>query len=158
MDAGATWAHDPDRRAACQAGNADRPAAPVLGGRPPRLAGRPAGRTQTGRIAREAGHDAAPRNSPPYRLAPSSEVDTRAQGDPNLLGSRPREIRAAGRSSKMRRVAFAFVGLMLVAACGGGGSGGTNNSGTPQKGGTATIALESELRTLDPLDSSLLVE
>jgi len=59
----------------------------------------------------------------------------------------------------MRRVAFAFIGLLLVAACGGGGSGGaSNNSGTPQKGGTATIALESELRTLDPLDSSLLVE
>jgi len=49
------------------------------------------------------------------------------------------------------------VGLVLVAACGGSGS--TNTSGvTPKAGGTATIALESELRTLDPLDSSLLVE
>jgi peptide/nickel transport system substrate-binding protein len=46
---------------------------------------------------------------------------------------------------------------MLAAACGGGGS--TNNTaGTPKSGGTATIALESELRTLDPMDSSLLVE
>jgi len=59
----------------------------------------------------------------------------------------------------MRRVAFAFIGLLLLAGCGGNGSGGTgNNSGTPQPGGTATVALESELRTLDPLDSSLLVE
>src|SRR5216683_2663588 len=45
----------------------------------------------------------------------------------------------------------------LVAACGSGG-GGNNQSATPKHGGTATIALESELRTLDPLDSSLLVE
>jgi peptide/nickel transport system substrate-binding protein len=59
----------------------------------------------------------------------------------------------------MRRVALAFVSLLLVAACGGGGSGGTNNSsGSPQRGGTATIALESELHTLDPMNSSLLVE
>src|SRR5216683_2030772 len=59
----------------------------------------------------------------------------------------------------MRRVGFAFVGLMLIAACGGSGGGGTgNSSSTPQRGGTATVALESELRTLDPLDSSLLVE
>src|SRR5258708_13489137 len=59
----------------------------------------------------------------------------------------------------MRRAAFAFVGWMLIAACGGSGGGGTgNSSSTPQRGGTATIALESELRTLDPLDSSLLVE
>ena len=57
----------------------------------------------------------------------------------------------------MRRVAVAFVGAFLIAAC-GGGSGGTNNSSTPKQGGTVTIALESELRTLDPLDSSLLVE
>src|SRR5437660_3524959 len=58
----------------------------------------------------------------------------------------------------MRRVAFAFIGLLLLAACGGTSGGTTNSSGTPQRGGTATIALESELRTLDPLDSSLLVE
>lgn len=58
----------------------------------------------------------------------------------------------------MRRVAVAFVGFLLMAACGGGGSGNSNNSGTPKQGGTVTIALESELHTLDPLDSSLLVE
>ena len=57
----------------------------------------------------------------------------------------------------MRRIAFAIAGLVLVAACGGGG-GSSPSSGTPKAGGTATIALESELRTLDPLDSSLLVE
>src|SRR5436309_15379131 len=60
----------------------------------------------------------------------------------------------------MRRVVVGVVGLLLLAACGGGaGGGGAGQAGgTPQKGGTATIALESELRTLDPMDSSLLVE
>ncbi|TMF25748.1 MAG: ABC transporter substrate-binding protein [Chloroflexi bacterium] len=58
----------------------------------------------------------------------------------------------------MRRVAVGLFWLFLLSACGGGGGGGGQAGGTPQKGGTATIALESELRTLDPLDSSLLVE
>src|ERR1700716_4172132 len=58
----------------------------------------------------------------------------------------------------MRRVGAAFIFVFLLAACGGGGSGGNPTAGTPKSGGTATIALESELRTLDPLDSSLLVE
>jgi len=58
----------------------------------------------------------------------------------------------------MRRVAVGLCWLFLLSACGGGGGGGGQAGGTPQKGGTATIALESELRTLDPLDSSLLVE
>jgi peptide/nickel transport system substrate-binding protein len=57
----------------------------------------------------------------------------------------------------MRRIAAVVVGLFLVASCGGGG-GSSQSGGTPKSGGTATIALESELRTLDPLDSSLLVE
>src|SRR5579859_3788162 len=57
----------------------------------------------------------------------------------------------------MRRVASGIACLLLVAACGSGGGGG-NQSTAPQRGGTATIALESELRTLDPLDSSQLVE
>ncbi|HVH63615.1 MAG TPA: ABC transporter substrate-binding protein [Candidatus Dormibacteraeota bacterium] len=60
----------------------------------------------------------------------------------------------------MRRVALGIVSMFLIAACGGGGNSANNNngSGTPKSGGTATIALESELHTLDPLDSSLLVE
>lgn len=57
----------------------------------------------------------------------------------------------------MRRVAGVVAGLFLLAAC-GGSAGSSSSSGTPKSGGTATIALESELRTLDPLDSSLLVE
>jgi len=57
----------------------------------------------------------------------------------------------------MRRVALGFILVMLAAACGGGGSS-NNTAVTPKSGGTATIALESELRTLDPMDSSLLVE
>ncbi len=57
----------------------------------------------------------------------------------------------------MRRVGMWVTCLVLVAACGGGGGGGSNTS-TPKLGGTATVALESELRTLDPMDSSLLVE
>jgi peptide/nickel transport system substrate-binding protein len=59
----------------------------------------------------------------------------------------------------MRRVALGFISVLLIGACGGGGGGGgSTTSGTPQRGGTATIALESELHTLDPMDSSLLVE
>jgi peptide/nickel transport system substrate-binding protein len=57
----------------------------------------------------------------------------------------------------MRRVGVGFILVCLLAACGGGG-GGNPTAGTPKAGGTATIALESELRTLDPMDSSLLVE
>lgn len=58
----------------------------------------------------------------------------------------------------MRRLAWGITCLLMVAACGGGGGGGGSQSTTPQSGGTATIALENELRTLDPLDSSQLVE
>ena len=58
----------------------------------------------------------------------------------------------------MRRVAIGFLSLFLLAACGGGGGGGGQGAASPKPGGTATIALESELRTLDPMDSSLLVE
>ncbi len=57
----------------------------------------------------------------------------------------------------MRRAGAWVTCLMLLVACGGGG-GGNPTSTAPKHGGTATIALESELRTLDPLDSSLLVE
>jgi len=58
----------------------------------------------------------------------------------------------------MRRVAIGLLWLFVLAACGGGGGGGGQSGGTPKPGGTATIALESELHTLDPMDSSLLVE
>ncbi|TMD87883.1 MAG: ABC transporter substrate-binding protein [Chloroflexi bacterium] len=57
----------------------------------------------------------------------------------------------------MSRMAAVIVALVVLAACGTQGQPGTQ-SGTPKHGGTATIALESELRTLDPMDSSLLVE
>ncbi len=57
----------------------------------------------------------------------------------------------------MRRAGLAVACLVMVVACGSGG-GSNPQSGTPKHGGTATIALENELRTLDPLDSSLLVE
>ena len=58
----------------------------------------------------------------------------------------------------MRRIAFAIACALLVSACGGGSSGNSSQTQTPKSGGTAIIALESELHTLDPLDSSLLVE
>lgn len=58
----------------------------------------------------------------------------------------------------MRRVGLAVVMLLLASACGSGGGGGGQSGGTPKHGGTATIALESELATLDPMNSSLLVE
>ena len=58
----------------------------------------------------------------------------------------------------MRRVGLLIACALLVTACGGGSSGGGTTTETPKSGGTATLALESELRTLDPMDSSLLVE
>ena len=58
----------------------------------------------------------------------------------------------------MRRVAVGILSLLLFAACGGGSSSNSSGGGTPKPGGTATIALESELHTLDPMNSSLLVE
>src|SRR5438270_481403 len=57
----------------------------------------------------------------------------------------------------MRRTIVVVLCLLMAAAC-GGGQNGTSQSTTPKNGGSATIALENELRTLDPLDSSLLVE
>ena len=60
----------------------------------------------------------------------------------------------------MRRMAGALGALFLIAACGGSGgsSGSTTTSDKPKSGGTVTIALENELRILDPMESSLLVE
>lgn len=55
----------------------------------------------------------------------------------------------------MRWFALGIVFAMLATACGGGTSpsGGTDN-GSPKTGGTLTVALDSELRTLDPLLST----
>lgn len=58
----------------------------------------------------------------------------------------------------MRRVAAALAGLFIAVACGGGGGGSASGEGTARNGGTLTYALESELRTLDPLPSTQLVE
>ena len=60
----------------------------------------------------------------------------------------------------MRRLATGFVCLLLATGCGGSASTGntTTTSGTPKAGGTINVALESELRTLDPMMSSQLVE
>ena len=52
----------------------------------------------------------------------------------------------------MRRVGVAILLFLLATACGGGtGGGSTNSEGTPKSGGVLTFALESELRTLDPV-------
>ncbi len=62
----------------------------------------------------------------------------------------------------MRRIALAVSALLLIAACGGGSASPASSpaadGGTPKKGGKVTVALESELRVLDPAESSLLVE
>jgi len=58
----------------------------------------------------------------------------------------------------MRRVAVVLAALFLAAACGGGNSGSSSTSDQPRAGGTVTLALDSELRIVDPMESSLLVE
>jgi len=61
----------------------------------------------------------------------------------------------------MRRAAVAIVLCLFAAGCGGGSGSnttGTSSEGTPKAGGTLTFALESELRTLDPVVSTQLVE
>jgi peptide/nickel transport system substrate-binding protein len=58
----------------------------------------------------------------------------------------------------MNRIAGGVLVVVLAAACGGSIGGSNQAGGTPKHGGTATIALESELHTLDPMNSSLLVE
>ena len=59
----------------------------------------------------------------------------------------------------MRRFALALCATVLVAGCGGSAAPSSPaDSGTPKKGGKVTVALESELRVLDPAESSLLVE
>ncbi len=59
----------------------------------------------------------------------------------------------------MRRFGFVMLAALLLSACGGGTSPGPGQSpGTPKTGGTLRVALESELRVLDPVRSSQLVE
>src|SRR5689334_18109556 len=60
----------------------------------------------------------------------------------------------------MRRVGVAILLFLLATACGSGtgGSASNNNEGTPKSGGVLTFALESELRTLNPVISTQLVE
>ena len=58
----------------------------------------------------------------------------------------------------MKRLALGMVATFFLAACASGGGGTTSSAGTPKAGGTLKIALESELRTLDPLKSSQRVE
>ena len=55
----------------------------------------------------------------------------------------------------MRRVAVALVSLVFALACGGSAQ---PTSNAPKTGGTLHVAQESELRTLDPAQSSQLVE
>jgi peptide/nickel transport system substrate-binding protein len=59
----------------------------------------------------------------------------------------------------MRRAGFLALLVLFVSACGsgGGGAGGTA-SGTPKTGGTLKIAQDTEINTLDPNTSGLLVE
>src|SRR5438270_5744613 len=59
------------------------------------------------------------------------------------------------------RMAGVLVALALfVGACGGGGagSGASSTSGTPKTGGTLKVAQETEINTLDPNTSGLVVE
>jgi peptide/nickel transport system substrate-binding protein len=56
----------------------------------------------------------------------------------------------------MKRLAVGLFGALFLAACAGGGTTSTNTA--PKSGGTLKMAIESELRTLDPVASSQRVE
>jgi peptide/nickel transport system substrate-binding protein len=59
----------------------------------------------------------------------------------------------------MRRVGILFALVLLASACGGNnGTSNTTSSGTPKMGGTLKVAQETEINTLDPNTSGLLVE
>ncbi|TMC01827.1 MAG: hypothetical protein E6J41_31945, partial [Chloroflexi bacterium] len=59
----------------------------------------------------------------------------------------------------MRRVGIALALALFLGACGGGNTtnGGTSN-GSPKTGGTLRVAQETEINTLDPNTSGLVVE
>lgn len=59
----------------------------------------------------------------------------------------------------MKRLAIGLISAAwLLAACSSGGGGTANTAATPKSGGILKVALESELRTLDPVKSSQRVE
>jgi peptide/nickel transport system substrate-binding protein len=59
----------------------------------------------------------------------------------------------------MRRVGFALALVLFLGACGSGStSTGTTTSGAPKMGGTLRVAQETEINTLDPNTSGLVVE
>jgi peptide/nickel transport system substrate-binding protein len=58
----------------------------------------------------------------------------------------------------MRKFALLVLVAVTVAACAGGQQQGSTAGGAAKKGGTLKVAQESEIRTLDPLMSSQLVE
>src|SRR5215470_12333680 len=59
----------------------------------------------------------------------------------------------------MRRAVIPLLFALALSACGGGGGGtSTTPEGTPKTGGTLKIAQETEINTLDPNTSGLLVE
>jgi peptide/nickel transport system substrate-binding protein len=57
----------------------------------------------------------------------------------------------------MKRLAVGLFGVVFLSACAGGTTS-TSTSTAPRSGGTLKVALNSELRTLDPLKSSQVVE
>ncbi len=57
----------------------------------------------------------------------------------------------------MRRLAFAFMAALALSACGGGG-GPQTADGKPKMGGTLKVVQPTELNTLDPNSSGLLIE
>lgn len=57
----------------------------------------------------------------------------------------------------MRKLAFAVLSVVFIAACGGGGGTG-QGGGSVKTGGTLRVAQESEIVTLDPMNSGLVVE
>jgi peptide/nickel transport system substrate-binding protein len=59
----------------------------------------------------------------------------------------------------MRRAGILLLFALILGGCGGGGGGtSTTPAGTPKTGGTLKIAQETEINTLDPNTSGLLVE
>ncbi len=58
----------------------------------------------------------------------------------------------------MKRLVFGVLSVLVLSACGGGNSGSSGSSATVKTGGTLRVAQESEIVTLDPNNSGLVVE